>query len=588
MEEQKITATGKYYTGERHTQILISLMKAHGIRKVVASPGTTNISLVASIQNDDYFQIWSSVDERSAAYIACGLAAESGEPVALTCTGATASRNYVPGLTEAFYRKLPVLAITASQRLGKVGQYVPQVLDRSVQMKDMVKHSLQCTIVHDDTEANLMTVALNNALLELRKDGGGPVHINLETEYSNDFSCRELPLTRVIKRYTFEDKLPVITAGKVLIYVGSHAPFSKELVDAVDEFCEKYNGLVAVDHTSGYRGKYHVMCNLMSAQGKAYNDLFRPELMIYIGTVSGAYAKFAPKNTWRVNPDGIVRDTFGNLDAVFQMEELTFFNAYNRLKEDTGRTDFWETWNKEEKHLSSMLNLDEIPFSNIWTAGVLSKKLPADCALHLGILNSLRSWNFFEVDESINGYSNTGGFGIDGVMSTLIGASLANPQKLYFGILGDLAFFYDLNSLGNHNVGKNLRILLINNGVGTEFKNYNHRAAQFGEAADAFMAARGHFGNKSPELVRHYAESLGLKYLCANDKKEFLAYVDEFINPEVGNQSIIFEVFTDSINESEALKIVSSFENDATSSMKNLAKSILGEKGIAFVKNHMR
>lgn len=588
MKEQKITSTGKYYTGERHTQILISLMKAHGIRKVVASPGTTNISLVASIQNDDYFQIWSSVDERSAAYIACGLAAESGEPVALTCTGATASRNYVSGLTEAFYRKLPVLAITSTQRLGKVGQYVPQVLDRSVQMKDMVNHSLQCTIVHDDTEANLMTVALNNALLELRKDGGGPVHINLETEYSNDFSCRELPLTRVIKRYTFEDKLPEITAGKVLIYVGSHAPFSKELGDAVDEFCEKYNGLVAVDHASGYRGKYHVMCDLMSTQGKAYNDLFKPELMIHIGTVSGSSAIFAPKTTWRVNPDGIVRDTFGNLEAVFQMEELTFFNAYNRLKEDTGRTNFWETWSKEEKHLSAMLNLDEIPFSNIWTAGVLSKKLPAGCALHLGILNSLRSWNFFEVDESINGYSNTGGFGIDGVMSTLIGASLANPQKLYFGVLGDLAFFYDLNSLGNHNVGENLRILLINNGVGTEFKNYNHRAAQFGEAADAFMAARGHFGNKSPELVRHYAESLGLKYLCASDKKEFLANADEFINPEVGNQSIIFEVFTDSINESEALKIVSNFENDATSSMKNLAKSILGEKGIAFVKNHMR
>ena len=76
--------------------ILLALLKAHGIRKVIASPGTTNIALVASMQQDPYFQMYSAADERSAAYMACGLAAESGEPVVLSCTGATASRNYLP------------------------------------------------------------------------------------------------------------------------------------------------------------------------------------------------------------------------------------------------------------------------------------------------------------------------------------------------------------------------------------------------------------------------------------------------------------------------------------------------------------
>lgn len=129
----------KYYTVERHTQILIALMKFHGVKKIVASPGTTNITLIGSLQNDPYFEIYSSVDERSAAYIACGLARESGEPVALSCTGATASRNYPSGLTEAFYSNLPILAITSTQHLGRVGQMMPQVLDRSIQMNDMIK-----------------------------------------------------------------------------------------------------------------------------------------------------------------------------------------------------------------------------------------------------------------------------------------------------------------------------------------------------------------------------------------------------------------------------------------------------------------
>ena len=79
---------GKYYSSERSVQLLISLLKQHGIKKIVASPGTTNLSFVASLQQDEWFEVYSSVDERSAAYLACGMAEESGEPVVLSCTGA--------------------------------------------------------------------------------------------------------------------------------------------------------------------------------------------------------------------------------------------------------------------------------------------------------------------------------------------------------------------------------------------------------------------------------------------------------------------------------------------------------------------
>ncbi len=77
---------------------------------MIASPGTVNVPFVASIQQDDFFEVYSCVDERSAAYMACGLASESGEPVVITCTGATASRNYLPALTEAFYPQVCLLS----------------------------------------------------------------------------------------------------------------------------------------------------------------------------------------------------------------------------------------------------------------------------------------------------------------------------------------------------------------------------------------------------------------------------------------------------------------------------------------------
>lgn len=87
----------KYYTNERNAQILISLLKQYNIKKIIASPGSSNKGFVGSVQQDPWFEMYSCVDERSAAYLACGLSAETKEPVVLTCTGATASRNYLPG-----------------------------------------------------------------------------------------------------------------------------------------------------------------------------------------------------------------------------------------------------------------------------------------------------------------------------------------------------------------------------------------------------------------------------------------------------------------------------------------------------------
>ena len=157
---------GKFYTSERSIQILISLLKAHNVKKCVLSPGATNITLVGSLQQDPWFECYSSVDERSAAYIACGMAAESGEPVLLSCTGATASRNYLPGLTEAYYRKLPVLAVTSTQDISRIGHHIAQVIDRRAMQNDVVLLSEYIPVTDNDTKEWSNTVKINRALLE--------------------------------------------------------------------------------------------------------------------------------------------------------------------------------------------------------------------------------------------------------------------------------------------------------------------------------------------------------------------------------------------------------------------------------------
>ena len=145
-----------------------------------------------------------------------------------------------------------------------------------------------------------------------------------------------------------------------------------------------------------------------------------------------------------------------------------------------------------------------------------------------------------------------------------------------------------MNALGNHNLGKNVRLLVINNGIGTEFKNYTHIAAQFGKDADAYIAAGGHFGNKSKELIKNYAENLGCKYISASTKEEYLAAMNEWLNPEIGDKSIVFEVFTSDREESNALRAINSIERSVGGSAKNVVRKLLGEKGVKFLKKLLR
>lgn len=577
-----------YSTTEKNALIVISLLKAHCVRYIIASPGNTNTAFIGSIQKDPFFTIYSAVDERSAAYMACGLAAETGEPVVISCTGATASRNYAPGMTEAFYRKLPVLAITSSQQLGRIGHHLAQVIDRSTISKDVAKHSVSLPVVKDEEDFWECEVKVNEAILELARNGGGPVHINLPTTYSKPFTVKETITARVINRFTIHDELPSIHAKqRIAVFIGSHKNWTTEQTQALEKFCEVYNTVVFCDHTSGYKGINRLLFSLAAAQELCDLGAYQPDITLHIGEITGDYPTLgmSGKEVWRISEDGEIRDTFRKLRYVFEMPEAIFFNQYAKVAESISSNDYF-------KQCQSLLDnvrkkITEVPFSNVWLASKLASKIPAGSAVHFGILNSLRTWNFYDLPASVTSYSNVGGFGIDGGVSSLLGASLANPSKLFYGVIGDLAFFYDLNAIGNRHTGNNIRVLLVNNGKGTEFRLYNHHASHFGEEGDEFVAAAGHYGQKSPTLIKNYAESLGFEYISASNKEEFEAIYERFITPEITDKPIVFEAFTDSDDESEALRIMQQLEVSKEKQTKALVKKALGDKGIKIAKKFL-
>lgn len=584
-----------YYTSERNVQIVIALLKAHGIHRVIASPGTTNMTFVVSIQNDPWFQLWSSVDERSAAYLACGMAAETGEPVVISCTGATASRNYMPGLTEAFYRKLPVLAITSTRGNHRLGHLVDQQVDRRNIPNDIAMESVNIPMVKDAEDERMCEIEANKAMLALKLNGGGPAHINMYTRYSSDFSVKELPNVNAIYRHTVYDVLPPIPKdGRIAVYVGSHSNFTEKQVVAIERFCATHDAVVFCDHTSGYRGKYEVHYQLSAGQRRWSSPLKQVNLLIHIGEVSGDCFLPSFNHVWRVSPDGQLRDTWGKLRRVFMMPEEEFFERYS--EENATHTEYLDALNEEIVSLTAQI--PELPFSNIWMAQYIHPRLPMGSEFHMGIYHSLRSYNFFKLPAGIHANCNVGGFGIDGGVSSMIGASFVHPEKLFIGVFGDLAFFYDMNVVGNRHVGNNVRILLVNNGKGNEFRNYAHPCHFLGEAAEDYIAAARHYGNKSDVLVKNYAENLGYEYLTASNKESFLSVVDRFLTPKLTNRPMLFEIFTDTKEEGDALEQILNYMQDSSnapnilskskSAVKSVIRDTLGENRIKAIKDFIK
>ena len=545
------------YSDNSNAQLVVALLKEYGIKKVIASPGTTNLTIVGSMQYDSWFTMYSAVDERSAAYMACGMAAESNEPVVIVCTGATASRNYLPGLTEAYYRKLPIVVITGSHGEENIGHLHSQSIDRSKTPKDTVRISVFIDKIRDDKDKWKNVLLINKALLELNHHGKGPVHINIEAQASFNFKTKELPRVRKINRYLLTDRLPELPDARIAVFIGSHNKMTDNLTKTIDKFCETHNSVVFGDHTSGYKGKYLVNFALVAAQIGYYSPLVDIDILIHIGEVSGdtyTTGKLNPKEVWRVNVDGEIRDLFLKLSSVFEMDELDFFTHYSTQKNDNNVSYFKDCDSEYGKFLE---NIPDLQFGNLWIAQDLSRRIPKESVIHFGIFNSLRSWNFFQLDPSIDSYCNVGGFGIDGPTSTFIGGALTNTAKLHFLIVGDLAFFYDLNSIGNRHICKNIRILLVNNGRGVEFRKKDHPGSSFGDDADLYIAAGGHFGNKSHSLVKHIAEDLGFLYIRASNKEEYRIMIKDFVDTKISDKPIIFEVFPemkDEVNNIDAIR----------------------------------
>ena len=105
----------RYTSDKEGVRILVDVLARKGVRRVVLSPGSRNAPLLMTFARNQKIRYYVVLDERSAAFMALGMAQQSGEPVALACTSGTAALNYGPAIAEAYYQRLPLIVITADR-----------------------------------------------------------------------------------------------------------------------------------------------------------------------------------------------------------------------------------------------------------------------------------------------------------------------------------------------------------------------------------------------------------------------------------------------------------------------------------------
>lgn len=159
-------------TSFKHIAELTEILVQNNITKIVLSPGSRNAPLIIAFDSHPSIETFLIHDERSAAFFALGMADQTGEGVAMVCTSGSAVLNYAPAISEAYYRQVPLLVLTADRPEDLIDQGDGQCIRQVDVFSNYIKKSYQ---LKEDT-SRIQTIS---ALTELLSFPRGPIHMNI-------------------------------------------------------------------------------------------------------------------------------------------------------------------------------------------------------------------------------------------------------------------------------------------------------------------------------------------------------------------------------------------------------------------------
>ncbi|QNS40741.1 2-succinyl-5-enolpyruvyl-6-hydroxy-3-cyclohexene-1-carboxylic-acid synthase [Chryseobacterium manosquense] len=546
----------KQYSSKRSIQILAYLLKEYGIFNIVISPGSRNAPLAIHFSETDEFNCYSIVDERSAAFVGLGMAKSEKKPVAITCTSGSASANYYPAITEAFYQNIPMLILTADRPTDYVDIFDGQTIRQNA---IYAQHSYGDFQLMEDGKENAddENFSLIKKAIELCFEKQGPVHINIPLEEPLYQLVSELPIfppvEKTIQKKQYE--LPSNLAAewnlskRILILVGTR-DYSEELEMQLGQLVKNHSVIVLTEATSNIKHpKFfsHIDRYIFNFSEEDFKT-YAPDLLVTIGQnvvskkVKQFLRKAKPKNHWHIH-EVWQPDTFFSLTEKIETQpEIFFKKLLNFIKlEPQPYFNLWDVLRdkRDLKHNDYCL---KAPFSDFKFFEILSEKLPENINLHFSNSSAIRYAQLFDFQKN-KIFCNRGTSGIDGSTSTAMGFAMKSAQQTVL-VTGDLSFFYDINGLWNNYIPPYTRIIVFNNGGGDIFKIIPGPSST--NALDEFILTKHH---KNAELI---AKHFGFSYTKVSDEDTLSRVLDNFFKQDV--KAKILEVDTAAVENSEVLK----------------------------------
>ena len=547
-----------------HIAHLVEICVQHGISKVVISPGSRNAPLIIAFDSHPKIETFIVHDERSAAFFAMGLAEESGNPVAITCTSGSAPINYAPAVSEAYYRSIPILILTADRPVELVDQGDGQTIRQNNLYQNFIKASFQLPNLPSRAERVLSDKTVNQALIALHELPKGPVHINIplaEPLYEN----QNLISTPLVQKVAFvknqlstiakqEIKEGWVNSNKKLLLIGQFKPNALNLT-LLKNVLNDPSVAVLVESTANLHDFYRVChCIDRTLAILKPEDIIglKPDLLISFGgaiiskKIKTFFRQNKPKANWRIGTFFFEEDTYQSLSKSYQINPNIFLEFVANIQY-TPNSNYGSQWKQkdflaETKH---KLFLENTPFSDLKVFDLILDTIPSDAKLHMSNSSTVRYCQLFNPIPGIHYYSNRGVSGIDGSTSTAVGIAVEAKDKLNVLITGDTSFFYDSNALWNNYLPSNLRIIVINNGGGGIFKIID--GPNKIEQSNYFVAP---FEAK----IKSVAETYSLNYFYANSVQSLETVFEAFYRIANNNRPAILEVDTQNIANGQILK----------------------------------
>ncbi|MEA2444940.1 MAG: 2-succinyl-5-enolpyruvyl-6-hydroxy-3-cyclohexene-carboxylate synthase [Thermoleophilales bacterium] len=533
-------------------QAFVDELARSGLTHAVTSPGSRNAPLVLTLAGDPRIDAVSVLDERSAGFVALGLAKATRRPVAVTCTSGSAAANLMPAVVEAWESRVPLIVLTADRppELRDVG--AGQAIDQLKIYGSFAKWFVEVGNHPPGRDSTVHHRALAcRAYATAAGDRPGPVHLN--------FGLRE-PLAPIPEEIDPEpwqgrpdgapwvrvhepDTLPhsdvveeiadaIAASPRGAIVCG---PTSDPIAHAVARLAATAGWPLLAEPTSGVRcgphDRSHVFAHydvLLRAAGWAAES--RAQTVIRVGDTPTS----KPLRAWLagaerqvvIDPHAAWHEPTRTAETIVRAAPIpTLEMLVSVLEQDfpARRDPGWlDRWLRADALVPAALAAMDEPFEPLaYTA--LAGALPDGAPVWVSSSMPIRDVEtFFPSHENeLRFLANRGANGIDGMASSTLGAALANGGRAWL-LTGELALIHDLGGLAAaRRAAADLTIVCVNNGGGGIFD-----FLPVAEHADRELYER-HVLTPSGLPLREVAALADLPHVVANSARDVRDALDE-------------------------------------------------------------